>query len=306
MEGLSTEARLPADVPRAWYPFEGHFFDRDGLAYHYLDEGQGPTVVMVHGNPTWSFFYRQLVQELSATHRCLVPDHIGCGLSDKPSADAYPYTFEERARDLGRWLDAVCPEGPVTLVLHDWGGMIGMLWAHQHPERVVRIVLMNTAAFHLPASKRFPPALRLARDSGLGAFLVTRFNAFASVAARVCCTQNPMSAALRRAYVAPYDTPENRVATLRFVQDIPLAPSDDGYATISEVEAGLDQWANTPVFIGWGLRDFVFDGHFLRRWESLLPHAEVHRWEDAGHYVLEDVSAELVPKLRAFFDAHPI
>ena len=112
MEGLTTAARLPSDVPRDLYPFEGRFFDRDGLAYHYLDEGEGPAVVMVHGNPTWSFYYRQLVQALSPTHRCLVPDHIGCGLSDKPSADAYPYTLEARADDLEAWsmLTAADPE----------------------------------------------------------------------------------------------------------------------------------------------------------------------------------------------------
>ena len=306
MEGLTTAARLPSDVPRDLYPFEGRFFDRDGLAYHYLDEGEGPAVVMVHGNPTWSFYYRQLVQALSPTHRCLVPDHIGCGLSDKPSADAYPYTLEARADDLEAWLDAVCPDGPVTLVLHDWGGMIGMLWAHRHPQRVKRIVLLNTAAFHLPKTKRFPPALRLARDSKFGGHLVTQFNAFAGVAARIGCTQSPMPAALRRAYVAPYDTPDNRVATLRFVQDIPLAPEDPGYATVTAVEEGLSRWADTPVFIGWGLRDFVFDGHFLRRWEELLSHAEIHRWEQAGHYVLEDVYDELLPRLTAFLDRHPI
>lgn len=303
---VTTAERLPADVPRALYPFDGRFFPLDGLRYHYLDEGSGSPVVMLHGNPTWSFYYRDLVRELSRDHRCLVPDHIGCGLSDKPTTDRYDYHFEQRVDDLERWLDHVVPSGPVTLVLHDWGGMIGMTWAHRHPERVARIVLLNTAAFHLPTSKPFPPALRLARDSRLGALLVTRGNAFARAAARIGCKREPMTRELQRAYVAPYSSPADRVATLRFVQDIPLAPGDRGYATISAVEADLPRFDNLPVWIGWGELDFVFDRHFLARWRELLPSAEVHSFADCGHYILEDASAEIISGVRTFLDAHPV
>ena len=301
---VSTPVPLPPAVRREWYPFEGKTISLNGHRYHYLDEGEGPTVVMVHGNPTWSFYYRDLVRALRTDHRCLVPDHIGCGLSAKPTADAYDFHFEQRVDDLDAWLAQVAPTGPVTLVLHDWGGMIGMTWAHRHPERVARIVLLNTAAFHLPASKPFPPALRLARDSALGATLITRFNAFSRAAAWVGCKRNPLPKPLQRAYTAPYETPGDRLATLRFVQDIPLAPSDRGYATISEVEAGLPQFANRPIFIGCGEKDFVFDRHFLAQWRALYPNAEVHAFADAGHYVLEDVADELIPAIRRFLETH--
>jgi pimeloyl-ACP methyl ester carboxylesterase len=297
---------LPSAVDPAWYPFEGKVLELDGHGYHYLDEGQGPTVVMLHGNPTWSFYYRELVRELRVDHRCLVPDHIGCGLSDKPTASEYDFHFEQRILDVEQWLDTVAPSGPITLVLHDWGGMIGMGWAARHPERVARIVLLNTAAFHMPQTKRFPPALRLARDSRLGAGLVTRFNAFAVAAASVGCKSTPMSAALRKAYVAPYDTPANRLATLRFVQDIPLSASDRGFDTISDVEAMLPKFDKLPVFIGWGDLDFVFDEHFLARWRELLPSAKVTQYPRAGHYVLEDVAQDLIPRIRAFLEDHPV
>ena len=152
------------------YPFEGRFLDLDGVRMHYLDEGAGTPVLMVHGNPTWSYYYRHLVLALRDRHRVIVPDHVGCGLSDKPDDDSYPYRLERRVQDLERLVDHAKLDGKVTLVVHDWGGMIGMAWAARHPERIERLVILNSAAFHLPAGKRVPLSLRLAR-SALGGFL---------------------------------------------------------------------------------------------------------------------------------------
>ena len=142
---------------RELYPFVGAYLNLDGNALHYLDEGSGDPVVMLHGNPTWSFFYRRLVPALSDRCRVIVPDHIGCGLSAKPDDAHYRYTLEQRVADLGALLDHLGLKKNITLVLHDWGGMIGMAWAVKNPERVRRLVLLNTGAFHLPASKPFPP-----------------------------------------------------------------------------------------------------------------------------------------------------
>lgn len=286
-------------------PFPSHFFERHGLRTHFLDEGCGEPVLMLHGNPSWSFYYRTLAKALCDRCRVIVPDHIGCGLSDKPSARDYPYTLERRVDDLEALLDHLGISGPVTLVLHDWGGMIGMAWASRSPQRVARLVILNTAAFHLPAGKSLPPALRLCRDTALGAFLVLRFNLFARLAARVGCKRNPMPTELRRAYCAPYDTPAHRVATLRFVQDIPLSSGDPGYALVSEVQAGLNRFAKVPMVICWGLRDFVFDGHFLDEWRRRFPAAEVHTFADCGHYILEDAGDEVIPIVERFLAAHP-
>jgi haloalkane dehalogenase len=296
--------KLPTSVTESLYPFTGRYVDVNGFKMYTFDEGQGPPVVMVHGNPTWSFYYRNLVLKLRDRYRCIVPDHIGCGLSDRPEESAYPWTFERRARDLEALINALDVTEPVTLVVHDWGGMIGMTWAHWNPEKVARIVVLNTAAFHLPSTKSFPWQLWLARDTPVGALLVKRFNAFAGAASWVGCTRNRMDAAMRAAYTAPYDTPHNRLATLKFVQDIPLRQGDPGYALISEVEASLPRFASLPIFIGWGLRDFVFDRHFLARWEREFPAAVVHRYPDCGHYILEDAGAELVDKISDFIDQH--
>ncbi len=280
-------------VSRDIYPFDGNFITLDGHRMHYLDEGAGEPVVMVHGNPTWSFYYRNLVQTLAPTHRCIVPDHIGCGYSDKPKDDAYSYTLKQRVDDLEALLERLGVTENINLIVHDWGGMIGMAFAHRHPDAIKKIVVMNTAAFHLPKSKRFPPALWSVRDTPLGAFAVRRFNAFSAIATRVCVKRRPLEKAVRDGYTAPYDTWDNRIATLRFVQDIPLKAGDSGYDIVSDVQSNLGQFADTPILIAWGLKDFVFDRHFLAEWEMHLPHAQVHRFEDCGHYVLEDAGDEI-------------
>lgn len=287
-------------VPQSLYPFSPRRFDRgSGIELSYLDEGQGPAVVMVHGNPSWSIYYRKLVLALRDQRRCIVPDHVGCGLSDVPTDEEYSYTLDNRIGDLGRLLDHLGVEA-ADLVVHDWGGLIGLGWAVEHPERVRSLVVLNTAAFHLPPGKAVPWQLRLVRDTALGALLVRGLNAFAAGAAWVGCTRHRMPAALRRAYCAPYDSWRNRRATLRFVQDIPLAPSDPAYQTVSRVAERLELFADRRVLLGWGLRDFVFDAEYLAEFERRWPHAEVHRLPDAGHYVLEDAAAELVPAIVEF------
>ena len=289
-------------VNRDLYPFKRNFLTISGHQYHYLDEGSGEPVVMVHGNPTWSFYYRELVKRLSADFRCLAPDHIGCGYSDKPQDDSYSYTLKQRVDDLEACLSLLGITENINLVVHDWGGMIGMAFAHRHPRAIKRIVVMNTAAFHLPASKRFPPALWSVRDTRLGAFAVRRFNAFSAIGARVAA-KKPMPKAVRQGYTAPYDSWDNRIATLRFVQDIPLKPTDSGYDIVSEVQDDLSQFADTPMMIAWGMKDFVFDHHFLAEWEKRLPHATVHRFENCGHYVLEDAQEEIGRLIEAFFNS---
>lgn len=293
-------------VSRDLYPFDGHYFDNQGFRQHYLDEGEGDVVVMVHGNPTWSIYYRNLVQALKGRYRTIVPDHIGCGLSEKPDDAHYCYTLERRVDDLEALLDHLGVTENITLVVHDWGGMIGMAYASRHPERIKRLVILNTAAFRLPASKPLPKRLRLARDSSVGAVLVRGFNAFARGATRMAVTRKSMPKALRDAYCAPYDSWKNRIATLRFVQDIPLEPGDKGYEIVRNVEENLAQFRPVPTLVCWGLRDFVFDIHFLNEWKKHLPDAEFHEYADAGHYVLEDAGEEIIPLVESFLERHPL
>ncbi len=294
---------MPA-IDRAIYPWTPKRWDRgQGIEMSYLDEGpeDGAPIVMVHGNPTWSIYYRRLVAALSGP-RVIVPDHVGMGLSDKPSDDRYAYTLERRVDDLTRLIEHLVPTGKVSLVAHDWGGMIAMAWATAHPERVARVALMNTAAFPMPSDMRFPGVLRFTRTP-VGALLVRGGNAFSLGASHLCTTRTPMARAVRHAYRAPYDSWDHRIATLRFVQDIPLDPRDPSYAIVEQTGRDLALLKDVPFSITWGAKDFIFGDAFLREWQRRVPHADVLRIADAGHYVIEDAPEEVVPRMVRFLTA---
>ena len=288
------------------YPFTGpHLEVRPGIRMHYLDEGQGEPVLMLHGNPSWSYYWRKLVLGLRDGYRCIVPDHVGMGLSEKPGDKAYRYTLQSRVDDLEALVTQLDLGEKITLAVHDWGGMIGFGWALKHAHRIKRLVILNTAAFPLPRDKPMPWQLKLGREYNLGALAIRGFNAFAAGAARQGVVR-PMPEDVRRAYVAPYDSWKNRISTLRFVQDIPLGPRDRAWSLVEAAAKALPDYADRPAFIGWGLADFVFDHHFLDGFTRALPNAEVQAFEDAGHYVLEDKAEVLVPAIRRFLDAHPV
>ncbi|GAB3387177.1 alpha/beta fold hydrolase [Lysobacter fragariae] len=293
------------------YPFTPKRIEiRPGIVVSYLDEGprDGEVIVMLHGNPSWSFYWRKLVSGLSDRYRCIVPDHVGMGLSDKPDdgADALPrydYTLQSRIDDVDTLLRRLGIDGPVTLAVHDWGGMIGFGWALRDPARVRRLVITNTAAFPLPKAKRFPKRLAMGRDSRFGGWLIRRFNLFARGAAWMGTTAH-LSRDVRKAYAGVYDGWTNAISTLRFMQDIPLHEGDRAWPLLAASAAQLPAYADRPAFIGWGLRDFVFDRHFLDGFRAALPNAQVHAYEDANHYVLEDKADVLVPLIREFLDAN--
>jgi pimeloyl-ACP methyl ester carboxylesterase len=289
--------------PQHLYPFSSHYLETRGMRMHYLDEGprNAPPVLMLHGNPTWSFYYRNLVKALSANHRCIVPDHIGCGLSDKPGDEQYDYRLTSRIEDIDSLIDHLHLAAPVTLVVHDWGGMIGFAWAVQNPQRIARLVILNTAAFPLPEEKRMPPALSLVRDSRIGEFLVLRFNAFSGIAARVAF-KKPVSKEIRKAYTLPYDSPANRIATARFVQDIPLSENDPGFDILLQTAEHLHLLEDKPCLIAWGEKDFVFDKTFLKRWLEYYPDAQINRYPDCGHYILEDGGPALIDIIKNFIE----
>jgi len=294
-----------ANFRRDLYPFISSYLKLNGISLHYLDEGKGDPIIMLHGNPTWSFFYRNLVLGLRANCRTIAPDHIGCGMSDKPDERHYEYALQRRVKDLECLIDYLKLDRRITLVMHDWGGMIGMAYAVRHSDRIGRLVLLNTAAFHLPAAKTLPPSLWLCRNTPLNDFLIRRSGLFCRLVTRWGCC-HPMSEQVRDGYLSPHRNSENRIAHLRFVQDIPLQPGDNSYSLVSEVQERLVTFRQTPTLILWGEKDFVFDHHFLAVWTKLLPDAEVHRFPDAGHLVLEDKGEEILPIIQRFLEHHPV
>ncbi len=288
---------MPTSIPdwlRALYPFEPKRFDTGRGAMSFLDEGQGDeAVVMVHGNPTWSFYYRNLVLGLRDRIRCIVPDHLGCGLSDKPQD--FNYTLSEHVKNLRALLDSLALR-KIHLIVHDWGGPIGLGTALQRPEQLGRVVILNTAAF---ADTVIPLRIRLCRAPVIGELLVRGFNGFAGPATWMSVTK-PLAPDVKRGYVYPYDNWANRIATHRFVVDIPSGRGTASDRALAEIELKLAGLKNHPVRILWGGKDFCFNQHYYERWRKLLPDAKADYFESAGHYVLEDESAACLQQIQAF------
>lgn len=293
-------AFIKKNVWKPLYPFKSNFvyLPYSGVKMHFLDECEaapenaGEPIVCVHGNPTWSFYYRELVKAFRRSHRVIVPDHIGMGLSEKPQA--YNYCLKQHIDNLEYLIETLNPE-PFTLVVHDWGGAIGMGYAVRHPERIKHILYLNTAAYRSPF---MPGTIRLARCPFLGELLVRGLNAFA-IGALLISTKRSIGSYVASGYLAPYDSWANRVAILRFVQDIPMDPSHPSYETLKEVEEGLPKLSSVPKSFVWGALDHVFNDNFLNQWKTIYPDAEFNRLDDAGHYVMEDASERVFEHLRA-------
>lgn len=282
---------MPDDI---LYPFVAQKISIQGHNLSFLDQGQGRVIVMLHGNPTWSFLYRNLAILLQDTYRVIVPDHMGCGFSDKPQD--YSYTLKTHIDNLETLLADLDIE-KFSLVVHDWGGAIGMGLAVRNPERVESVVVMNTAAF---PSQRIPLRIRMCRVPLLGDLIVRGFNGFARGALTMAVV-NKMTPTVARGYLEPYDSWAHRIALLRFVQDIPLTPKDASWKSLTEIDHGLKLLQDIPMLVLWGGRDFCFTRHFYNEWLQRFPGAESHFFPDAGHYVLEDAFNAMAPRLTTFF-----
>jgi haloalkane dehalogenase len=281
------------------FPFEPHFQAVESGSLHYLDEGprDAPVLLALHGNPTWSFYFRELVREFSRDHRVIVPDHMGMGLSDRPRG--WSYDLAGHVANLERLADELELE-EVTLALHDWGGAIGAGLAVKRPERVTRLVVLNTAAF----IGRMPWRIALSRTPGLGRIAVQGGNAFLR-AALTQAVERPLPAAVRRAYLAPYARASEREAIWRFVRDIPASPGHPSFGLIESISTGLRTLADRPTCILWGERDGCYTPHYRRAWQERFPAAVVHRFVAAGHWVLEDAGTELLARLREWLQRTP-
>ena len=276
------------------YPFTPKTLSINGHSLSYLDEGQGPVIVMLHGNPTWSFFYRNLVLALRSEFRLIVPDHMGCGLSDKPQA--YPYTLATHIDNLSYLIRHLGLQD-LSLMVHDWGGAIGMGFAGRHPEMIRSLVITNTAAFPTP---RIPWRIWLCRLPWLGPLVVRGMNGFA-VPALSMAVAKKMLPNVADGYLFPYDSWRNRVAVQAFVRDIPLAPSHVSWSTLVGVADNLPKLRTKPMLILWGGRDFCFNDWFYSEWLRRFPEARRHYFATAGHYLLEDAGSEIEALARDFF-----
>jgi haloalkane dehalogenase len=275
------------------YPFESRFLSLpSGERLHYLDEGTGPVLLMLHGNPTWSFYYRHLILGLRGSHRCIAVDHVGCGLSDKPAS--FSYQVESHADNIARLIDQLGLDD-VTLVVHDWGGAIGYHVALQRRATFRRFVVFNSAVFLLP----LPRLLTLLRWPVLGPVLVRGFNAMLR-GGLLTARGGVMRGAVKAGYLAPYDTWANRIAIMRFVEEIPLEADHHNRKLLAAMEEGLGGLREHPLLVIWGLRDWVFDRRYLAGWRARFPSGEFHELPDASHWLLEEAHPRILPLMRDF------
>lgn len=248
------------------------------------------TILCVHGNPTWSFYWRSVVQRFSNRCRVIAVDHLGCGRSDKPTRAEFPYTLESHIDNLVALIDSLDLKR-ITLVAHDWGGAIGTGAMLKRLDRCERIVLMNTAAFPPPY---VPLRIAACRIPILGTAAIRGLNLFARAAVTMAMSRNKMSREVAEGLLAPYDSWANRIAIDCFVRDIPLTKAHPTHATLERIESELPRLADRPSCLVWGMKDWCFRPECMQRLQQVWPNANSVPIADGGHYIMEDAPQEVL------------
>jgi haloalkane dehalogenase len=267
-------------IDRQAYPFASHYLDVDGGRMHYVDEGSGPAILMLHGNPTWSFLYRHLIAQLQPGYRCVAPDYIGFGLSDKPQG--WSYLPADHARNLARLVDQLGLHD-LTIVVQDWGGPIGLAYALQHRANVRRLIIFNTWCWPVNRDPYYIMFSSVMGD-GIGRFLIRRYNYFAGGMMRQWFgDRSKLTPHIHQHYLRPLARPEERKGCMVFPQQIIGASP-----WLSELWQQRAALQDLPTLIAWGMKDIAFRRQELARWTALFPNAEVVRLPSAGHFVQEE------------------
>jgi haloalkane dehalogenase len=279
-------------IDRQEYPFEPHTFEVPAGRLHYVDEGNGQVIVMVHGNPTWSFLYRHLIKRLRPEYRCVAMDHLGFGLSDKPRD--WSYLPSDHAANLTALIDGLGLKD-ITLVVQDWGGPIGLSYAVAHPENVARLIILNTWAW--PVNRDwYYIAFSGFMGGPIGRMLIRRNNFFAkSVMRQAFGDKRKLTPAAHEHYLRALGTPEDRKGCYVFPRQIVKATP-----WLSQLWGNIAVLTGKPTLIVWGMKDIAFREKELKRWESTFPKAQSVRLSSVGHYVQEEAPAELAGSVVAF------
>ena len=284
------------------YPFQSQFLEiprsettADWVKMHFVVQGTGDqTVLCVHGNPTWSFTFREVLKQVSDQARIIAVDHVGCGLSQKP--EKYNYCLEQHIGNLTRLIEQLDLKR-ITLLVHDWGGAIGVGAALRLPSRIERLMLLNTGLFPPPY---VPWRIAACRIPWLGTGAMRGLNLFARAALHMTLNRLPsLQPAVAAGLIAPYKDWQSRVAVARFVQDIPRRKTQPTWEILSRIQSGASLFADRPIRIVWGMKDWCFRPECPQLLQDMFPHAKVRRLEDVGHYVMEEAAAEVIQELRA-------
>lgn len=282
----------PAWLDQSEYPFNSQYLELGMGKLHYIDEGQGEPIVMVHGNPTWSFLYRHLIKQFSDSHRCIAMDHIGFGLSDKPTN--WTYQSEDHAKNLETLIDTLGLQD-ITLVVQDWGGPIGLSYAINHPSNVRRLIIMNTWLWPVHRDWYY---IGFSKFTGgpIGRYLIRRFNFFVNVIMpQAYSNRARLTADIHAHYQHPLARATDRKGCWVFPGQI-----IDSSPWLKQLWAQRDKLAHKPILIVWGMKDIAFRPKELRTWAEALPNAQVVELPDVGHFVQEEAVAELELAMKGF------
>ncbi|MCP2044999.1 alpha/beta fold hydrolase [Pontibacter sp. HSC-36F09] len=283
--------KSPNWLDRILYPFTHHTVQLQTGQMHYVDEGQGEPIVFVHGTPTWSFVWRQQIKALSRTHRCIAPDHLGFGLSDKPVD--FSYTPEAHAQNLEQLIDQLQLKD-ITLVVHDFGGPIGLNYALRHPENVKRLVILNTWMWSLENEKQMMKISGFLNGS-VGQFLYLNLGFSARMLLPKGYHQKRhLSKDVHHHYLKPLNNSRNRIGTWHFA--VALKEAGPWFASLWKQREKLRA---IPKLILWGEKDNLLPLHLLDKWQQAFPEAEVKRLE-AGHFVQEEKGGEITDMIKHF------
>jgi pimeloyl-ACP methyl ester carboxylesterase len=295
-----TSAALRSDFSGT-FPFTSNSCRTTSGQMAYVDEGSGEPVVLLHGNPTWGYLYRKFVAPLAATHRVIAPDYIGFGRSDKPASDLKLADHVRNFTDLALDLNL----RNATLVMQDWGGPIGLGFATRHPERVKRLVVMNTWAFRIRQGTPLHPLLEQFRIPGVGEAFVQGANLFVEGFLPAGIHQrHKVDEVMMSAYRAPFPDFNSRAPVLAFPRDIPVGDDHPSSATMAAIEERLAS-LDVPMLIVWGMRDIALPAALIDlRWLKYFPQAQVHRLENASHFLQEDEPDRIIELILDFLNRH--
>ncbi len=283
----------PADwVPQSLFPFENRFVELDGHRIHYVDEGTGPVLLLLHGNPTWSFLYRDIILRLRNSFRCIAPDYPGFGLSHP--APGYDFLPSSHARIIETFADSLALDN-VTIMMQDWGGPIGLRFAGKHPGRVAGLVIGNTWGWPIDGDPHFERFSSL-MGGRVGRVFIRRFNAFVNVMIPMNVKRHRVPSEVMKAYRNPFPTPDSREPTWIFPREI-----RGSSAFLAQVEAGLGSLTGKPALIVWGDRDIAFKEKERQHFEEIFKAHNTVILHGAGHYIQEDAPDEIAAAITSWW-----
>lgn len=280
----------PKWLDRIEYPFESHYVKLPTGKMHYVDEGKGDPIVMVHGNPGWSFEFRNVIKEMSKTHRCIAPDHIGFGLSDKPFE--WDYLPKNHAKNFEIFMDSLNLEN-ITLIVNDWGGPIGLSYALKYPEKIKKLVILNTWMWSVENDPYYQKFSKIMGGS-FGKFMIKNFNIFGKmVVKKAVGDKKKLKKKIHKHYYKHLERKKDRRGCYTFPKEI-IGSSK----WLEGLWQQREKINSIPTTIIWGMKDIAFREQELNYWIENWNNPKVIKLQEIGHFPQEEASEKMIEELK--------